>query len=107
MPVSGPMGMLARYDESDGSSYAATRAFYGHESIALGILACRWNVSTGWWFSKRLAEHAGWCFYPQGGAFNRTQAGQMPMMPGYNPYQQPCMPQPPPQGPPPHAQPPQ
>lgn len=25
--------------------------------------------------------------YPQGGAFSRTQAGQMPMMPGYNPYQ--------------------
>lgn len=25
--------------------------------------------------------------YPQGGAFNRAQVGQMPMMPGYNPYQ--------------------
>ena len=25
--------------------------------------------------------------YPQSGAFNRPQAGQMPMMPGYNPYQ--------------------
>ena len=25
--------------------------------------------------------------YPQGGAFNRTQPGQMPMMQGYNPYQ--------------------
>ena len=25
--------------------------------------------------------------YPQGGAFNRTQAGQMPMTPGFNPYQ--------------------
>lgn len=48
--------------------------------------------------------------YPQGGAFSRTQAGQMPMMPGYNPYQvanQAAMPQPPPQGPPPHGQPPQ
>lgn len=25
--------------------------------------------------------------YPHGGAFNRGQAGQMPMMPGYNHYQ--------------------
>ncbi|PON60046.1 Guanine nucleotide-binding protein, beta subunit [Parasponia andersonii] len=48
--------------------------------------------------------------YPQGGAFSRTQAGQMPMMPGYNPYQsanQSGMPQPPQQGPPHHGQPPQ
>nr|XP_048326244.1 salivary acidic proline-rich phosphoprotein 1/2-like [Ziziphus jujuba var. spinosa] len=44
--------------------------------------------------------------YPQGGAFNRGQAGQMPMMPGYNHYQstnQSGMPQPPPPGPP-HGQ---
>ncbi|KAL5570464.1 hypothetical protein UlMin_027039 [Ulmus minor] len=40
--------------------------------------------------------------YPQSGAFNRPQAGQMPMMPGYNPYQSGN--QPPHQ---PHAQPPQ
>ncbi|KAF5445983.1 hypothetical protein F2P56_031650 [Juglans regia] len=48
--------------------------------------------------------------YPQGGMFNRPQAGQMPMMPGYNPYQsgnQPGMPAHPPQGPPPHGQTPQ
>jgi polyadenylation factor subunit 2 len=25
--------------------------------------------------------------YPQGGTYNRPQAGQMSMMPGYNPYQ--------------------
>jgi polyadenylation factor subunit 2 len=25
--------------------------------------------------------------YPQGGMFNRSQGGQMSMMPGYNPYQ--------------------
>lgn len=25
--------------------------------------------------------------YPQGGGFSRPQAGQMPMMPGFNPYQ--------------------
>lgn len=25
--------------------------------------------------------------YPQGGMFNRPQAGQIPMMPAYNPYQ--------------------
>lgn len=45
--------------------------------------------------------------YPQSGAF-RPQAGQMSMMPGFNPYQsgnQPGMPPPPqPPGPPPHAQ---
>ncbi|XP_010547347.1 PREDICTED: flowering time control protein FY-like [Tarenaya hassleriana] len=45
--------------------------------------------------------------YPQGGGFNRPQGGQMPMMPGFNPYQpqpgnQPGMPPPPlPPGPPP------
>ncbi|KAL6288777.1 hypothetical protein ACE6H2_006287 [Prunus campanulata] len=47
--------------------------------------------------------------YPQGGAFNRGQPGQIPMHPGYNPYQtrgQSGMPQPPP-GPPPHGQTPQ
>ncbi|KAF5469828.1 hypothetical protein F2P56_010387 [Juglans regia] len=41
--------------------------------------------------------------YPRGGIFNRPQAGQMSMMPGYNPYQsgsQSSMPA----GPPPHAQ---
>ncbi|KAH9698487.1 WD REPEATS REGION domain-containing protein [Citrus sinensis] len=44
--------------------------------------------------------------YPQGGAFNRPQ-GQMPMMPGYNPFQsgnQSGMAPPPPPGPPPHGQ---
>ncbi|KAL9414355.1 hypothetical protein AB3S75_042764 [Citrus x aurantiifolia] len=44
--------------------------------------------------------------YPQGGAFNRPQ-GQMPMMPGYNPFQsgnQSAMAPPPPPGPPPHGQ---
>lgn len=25
--------------------------------------------------------------YPHGGTFNRAQSGQMPMLPGYNPYQ--------------------
>lgn len=25
--------------------------------------------------------------YPQGGSFKRPQGGQMPMMPGFNPYQ--------------------
>ncbi|KAM2065408.1 hypothetical protein FF1_028405 [Malus domestica] len=47
--------------------------------------------------------------YPQGGAFNRGQPGQIPMHLGYNPYQsrgQSGMPQPPP-GPPPHGQTPQ
>ncbi|TQD81275.1 hypothetical protein C1H46_033207 [Malus baccata] len=47
--------------------------------------------------------------YPQGGTFNRGQPGQIPMHPGYNPYQsrgQSGMPQPPP-GPPPHGQTPQ
>ncbi|KAK0574803.1 hypothetical protein LWI29_029373 [Acer saccharum] len=47
--------------------------------------------------------------YQQGGGYNRPQGGQMPMMPGFNPYQsgnQPGMPPPPP-GPPPHAQNPQ
>uniref|UniRef100_A0A2N9HDG8 Uncharacterized protein n=1 Tax=Fagus sylvatica TaxID=28930 RepID=A0A2N9HDG8_FAGSY len=48
--------------------------------------------------------------YPQGGTYNRPQAGQMSMMPGYNPYQsgnQAGMHPPPPPGPPPHAQTPQ
>ncbi|XP_023548971.1 flowering time control protein FY-like isoform X1 [Cucurbita pepo subsp. pepo] len=48
--------------------------------------------------------------YQQGGAFNRTQAGQMQMTPGFNPYQfggQPGMPPPQPPGPPPHTQTPQ
>ncbi|GLT38491.1 hypothetical protein SLA2020_127380 [Shorea laevis] len=47
--------------------------------------------------------------YQQGGAFNRGQPGQMPMMPGFNPYQsggQSGLPPPPP-GPPPHGQTPQ
>nr|QRV61470.1 FY [Mangifera indica] len=46
--------------------------------------------------------------YPQGGGFSRPQAGQMPMMPGFNPYQsgnQSGM-APPPPGPP-HSQTPQ
>ncbi|KAF2322503.1 hypothetical protein GH714_017349 [Hevea brasiliensis] len=48
--------------------------------------------------------------YPQGGPFNRPQGGQMPMMPGFNPYQsgsQSGMPPPLPPGPPPHSQTPQ
>ncbi|KAG8643109.1 flowering time control protein FY isoform X2 [Manihot esculenta] len=48
--------------------------------------------------------------YPQGGPFNRPQAGQMQMMPGFNPYQsgsQSGMPPPLPPGPPPHSQTPQ
>ncbi|KAL6129403.1 hypothetical protein ACLB2K_072754 [Fragaria x ananassa] len=47
--------------------------------------------------------------YSHGGTFNRAQTGQIPMLPGYNPYQprgQAGMPQPPP-GPPPHGQTPQ
>ncbi|KAG5227704.1 flowering time control protein [Salix suchowensis] len=47
--------------------------------------------------------------YQQGGPFNRPQGGQMPMMPGFNPYQsgnQSGMPPLPP-GPPPHSQTPQ
>ncbi|XP_002513065.2 flowering time control protein FY [Ricinus communis] len=48
--------------------------------------------------------------YPQGGPFNRPQGGQMPMMPGFNPYQsgsQSGMPLSLPPGPPPHSQTPQ
>ncbi|CAK7336538.1 unnamed protein product [Dovyalis caffra] len=48
--------------------------------------------------------------YPQGGPFNRPQGGQMPMMPGFNPYQsgnQSGIPPPLPPGPPPHSQTPQ
>ncbi|KDP40523.1 hypothetical protein JCGZ_24522 [Jatropha curcas] len=48
--------------------------------------------------------------FPQGGPFNRPQGGQMPMMPGFNPYQsgnQSGMPPPLPPGPPPHSQTPQ
>ncbi|XP_039046087.1 flowering time control protein FY-like [Hibiscus syriacus] len=48
--------------------------------------------------------------YMQGGAFNRAQGGQMPMRPGYNPYQsggQSSIPSQPPTGPPPHGQTPQ
>lgn len=33
------------------------------------------------------ANAGGGQMYPQGGAFNRAQGGQMPMMPGFNPYQ--------------------
>ncbi|KAE8655640.1 Detected protein of unknown function [Hibiscus syriacus] len=33
------------------------------------------------------ANVGGGQMYPQGGAFNRGQGGQMPMMPGFNPYQ--------------------
>lgn len=33
------------------------------------------------------ANASGAPMYPQGGGFNRTQAGQMPMTPGFNPYQ--------------------
>ncbi|CAI0438904.1 unnamed protein product [Linum tenue] len=45
--------------------------------------------------------------YPQSSPFNRPQGGQMPMMPGYNPYQsgnQSGMQPPLPPGPPPHSQ---
>ncbi|KAF8022221.1 hypothetical protein BT93_G2379 [Corymbia citriodora subsp. variegata] len=48
--------------------------------------------------------------YPTGGPYNRPQGGQMPMMPGFNPFQpgnQSGMPPPPPPGPPPHGQAPQ
>ncbi|KAH8512673.1 hypothetical protein H0E87_006093 [Populus deltoides] len=48
--------------------------------------------------------------YPQGGPFNHPQGGQMPMMPGFNPYQsgnQSGMPPPLPPGLPPHSQTPQ
>ncbi|XP_050233671.1 flowering time control protein FY [Mercurialis annua] len=48
--------------------------------------------------------------YPQGSPFNRPQGGQMPMMPGFSPYQsgnQSGMPPPLPPGPPPHGQTPQ
>lgn len=48
--------------------------------------------------------------YQQGGPFNRPQGGQMPMMPGFNPYQsgnQSGVPPPLPPGPPPHSQTPQ
>ncbi|CAI0438903.1 unnamed protein product [Linum tenue] len=41
--------------------------------------------------------------YPQSSPFNRPQGGQMPMMPGYNPYQSGMQPPLPP-GPPPHSQ---
>ncbi|XP_043811849.1 flowering time control protein FY isoform X2 [Manihot esculenta] len=48
--------------------------------------------------------------YPQGGSFKRPQGGQMPMMPGFNPYQsgsQLGMPPPLQPGPPPHSHTPQ
>ncbi|KAF2323757.1 hypothetical protein GH714_036840 [Hevea brasiliensis] len=48
--------------------------------------------------------------YPQGGPFNRPQGGQMPMMPGFNPYQsggQSGLPPPLPPGPSTHSQTPQ
>lgn len=81
----------ARIYESDSSSHA-TKPFYGHESNA-GPMPTSGAPPSVQGFQNSLpnmqgpSNASGAPMYPQGGAFNRTQAGQMPMTPGFNPYQ--------------------
>ncbi|XP_024021102.1 flowering time control protein FY isoform X2 [Morus notabilis] len=115
MPVRGPMGMQGTMNQMV-PPMPPQGHFMGMNPLHSGSLPAGGTSQQVGGFPNASpnmqgpSNATGAPMYPQGGAFNRTQAGQMPMMPGYNPYQsakQAGMPQPPPQGPPPHAQPPQ
>ncbi|KAH1046119.1 hypothetical protein J1N35_036903 [Gossypium stocksii] len=112
MPMPGPMGMQGTMNQLPPSMPQGH--FMGMNPMHSGSLPTSVAPSVGGFPNgmqnmQGPGNMGGGQMYPQGSGFNRAQGGQMPMMPGYNPYQsggQSGMP-PPPTGPPPHGQTPQ
>ncbi|MBA0571062.1 hypothetical protein Golob_004656, partial [Gossypium lobatum] len=112
MPMPGPMGMQGTMNQMPPSMPQGH--FMGMNPMHSGSLPTSGGPSVGGFPNgmqnmQGPGNMGGGQMYPQGSGFNRAQGGQMPMMPGYNPYQsggQSGMP-PPPTGPTPHGQTPQ
>ncbi|XP_039060558.1 flowering time control protein FY-like [Hibiscus syriacus] len=90
MPMPGPMGMQCTMNQMPPPMPQGH--FRGMNPMHSGSLPNSGAPSVGG-FPKGMqnmqgqANVGGAQMYPQGGAFNRAQGGQMPMMPGFNPYQ--------------------
>ncbi|XVE86165.1 hypothetical protein DITRI_Ditri18aG0013900 [Diplodiscus trichospermus] len=112
MPMPGPMGMQGAMNQMPPlpqGHFMGMNPMHSGSLPTSGASSVR-GFPNGMQNMQGPANIGGGQMHPQGSAFNRPQGGQMPMMPGFNPYQpggQSGMPTPSPSGPQPHGQTPQ